>query len=182
MRFVFIRQFETNIGYTSTSTCLGGRSLYFGGWSPRYLHTEMPTTPARSIIVQALWPPAVVKDLKERFFLEGAKQAGLSAANDFLNGNLQDFYRRQLVLNYAASPEYRPAGRIAGLCSGGTGRHHAGACTATSQPALRRFSKQPQVGRPIVRASSESAGFLSVQQVQQCFQITLKFTASDRPC
>src|SRR6266404_3211451 len=54
--------------------CLGGRSLYFGGWSPRYLDTEMPTTPVGSITTQTQWPPAVVQDLKVRFFLEGAKQ------------------------------------------------------------------------------------------------------------
>ena len=34
---------------------LGGRSLYFGGWSPRYLDTEMPTTPTGSITAQTLW-------------------------------------------------------------------------------------------------------------------------------
>jgi hypothetical protein len=62
--------------------------------------------------VQTLWPPAVVKDLKERFFLEGAKQTGVSAANDFLNGNLQDFYRKQLFLNYAAIPNTVPLAEL----------------------------------------------------------------------
>src|SRR5438094_1301530 len=87
---------------------LGGRSLYFGGWSPRYLDTEMATTPTGSITVQTLWPPAVVEDLKARFFLEGAKQTGVSAANDFLNGKLQDFYRQQAFVNYAAIPSTVP--------------------------------------------------------------------------
>ena len=88
--------------------CLGGRSLYFGGWSPRYLDTEMPTTPSAMITSQTLWPPAVAQDLKARFFLEAAKQTGVSAANDFLNGKLQDFYRQQLFLNYAAIPNAVP--------------------------------------------------------------------------
>ena len=91
---------------------LGGRSLYFGGWSPRYLDTEMPTTPTGSITAQTLWPPAVVEDLKARFFLEGAKQTGVSAANDFLNGKLQDFYRQQAFINYAAIPSAVPLAEL----------------------------------------------------------------------
>src|SRR5207249_540932 len=39
---------------------LGGRSLYFGGWSPRYLETEMHRTPVGSISPATLWPAAVV--------------------------------------------------------------------------------------------------------------------------
>ena len=92
--------------------CLGGRSLYFGGWSPRYLDTEMRTTPVGSITAQTQWPPAVVQDLKVRFFLEGAKQTGVSAANDFLNGTLQDFYRKQLFQTYAAIPNVVPLAEL----------------------------------------------------------------------
>lgn len=88
--------------------CIGGRSLYFGGWSPRYLDTEMHTTPVGSITTQTLWPPAVVQDLKARFFLEGAKQTGVSAANDFLNGTLHDFYRKRLFQTYGAVPNAVP--------------------------------------------------------------------------
>jgi hypothetical protein len=92
--------------------CLGGRSLYFGGWSPRYLDTEMHTTPVGSITTQTQWPTAVVQDLKVRFFLEGAKQTGVSAANDFLNGTLQDFYRKQLFQTYATIPNVIPLAEL----------------------------------------------------------------------
>ena len=92
--------------------CLGGRSLYFGGWSPRYLDTEMHTTPVGSIGAQTQWPLSVVQDLKVRFFLEGAKQTGVSAANDFLNGTLQDFYRKQLFQAYAAIPNVVPLAEL----------------------------------------------------------------------
>src|SRR5216683_1530431 len=77
--------------------CLGGRSLYFGGWSPRYLETEMHTAPAGSITSATLWPAAVVQDLtlerklKKGFQLDAAKQTGVSAANDYINGDLHDF-------------------------------------------------------------------------------------------
>ena len=92
--------------------CLGGRSLYFGGWSPRYLDTEMHTVPVGSITTQTQWPEAVVQDLKVRFFLEGAKQTGVSAANDFLNGTLQDFYRKQLFQTYATIPNVIPLAEL----------------------------------------------------------------------
>src|SRR5438552_4775697 len=65
--------------------CLGGRSLYFGGWSPEYLDSEMHTTPVSSITRDTLWPPVVIQDLRKRFLLEAAKQTGVSAANDLLN-------------------------------------------------------------------------------------------------
>jgi choline dehydrogenase-like flavoprotein len=87
---------------------LGGRSLYFGGWSPRYLDTEMPTGASGSITAQTLWPPATVEDLKARFFLESAKATGVSAANDFLNGKLQEFYRQQAFAKYASIPNAVP--------------------------------------------------------------------------
>src|SRR5262249_40713512 len=92
--------------------CLGGRSLFFGGWSPRYLDTEMHIDPVGSITSRTLWPPAVVQDLKERFFLEAPKQTGVSAANDFLNGTLQDFYRKQLFQAYGAIPNAVPLAEL----------------------------------------------------------------------
>ena len=71
--------------------CLGGRSLYFGGWSPRYFDTEMHTAAVGSVTSQTLWPAAVVQDLKVRFFDEAAQQTGVDASNDFINGPLHDF-------------------------------------------------------------------------------------------
>src|SRR5262249_45620742 len=62
--------------------CLGGRSLYFGGWSPRYLETEMPTAAVGALGADTLWPAAVVEDLtlekhlNNGFMLEAAKQTG----------------------------------------------------------------------------------------------------------
>ncbi|WP_046867838.1 hypothetical protein [Microvirga massiliensis] len=78
--------------------CLGGRSLYWGGWSPESLDTEMPTVPGGSITAQTLWPTTVVEDLRARFFIEAAEQTGVTVANDFINGVLHDHYR-QAVYN-----------------------------------------------------------------------------------
>jgi hypothetical protein len=85
---------------------LGGRSLYFGGWSPKYLETEMHTTPVGSITTQTLWSLAVAQDLTvpDGLFLEAAEQSGVTTSNDYINGALHDFYRRQLFQVYASIP------------------------------------------------------------------------------
>ena len=73
---------------------IGGRSAYFGGWSPRLLDAEMPLTPdARHSYP---WPQAVVDELKQRYFDEAAAQIGTDATNDFIFGELHKALRSQL--------------------------------------------------------------------------------------
>jgi choline dehydrogenase-like flavoprotein len=91
---------NSNTRFGGLAYCLGGRSLYFGGWSPQYLNTEMHTTPVGRIPAQTLWPQTVVDDLNTRFFAEAAEQAGVTTSNDFLNGALQTHYRNQLAAVY----------------------------------------------------------------------------------
>ncbi|MFZ5862017.1 MAG: family 16 glycoside hydrolase [Nitrospirota bacterium] len=67
--------------------CLGGRSLYFGGWSPRLLDAEMPMPP---------WPPEVVAALKGQYFDEAARQIGTNITNDFINGPLHEALRERV--------------------------------------------------------------------------------------
>jgi choline dehydrogenase-like flavoprotein len=69
--------------------CLGGRSLYFGGWSPQLLDDEMPT----AADAPSPWPPAVVNDLNGRYFAESAAQIGTEETNDFVSGPLQNALR-----------------------------------------------------------------------------------------
>jgi choline dehydrogenase-like flavoprotein len=68
--------------------CVGGRSLYWGGWSPRLLDAEVST-----------WPPEVVADLKSVYFDESTKQIGVDDTNDFIFGELHNALRRQLFDN-----------------------------------------------------------------------------------
>ncbi|MGE5636788.1 MAG: family 16 glycoside hydrolase [Nocardioidaceae bacterium] len=72
--------------------CLGGRSLYFGGWSPQLLDGEMPTGGA----APSPWPQAVVDDLKATYFAESAAQIGTEETNDFISGSLQNALRQAL--------------------------------------------------------------------------------------
>jgi choline dehydrogenase-like flavoprotein len=75
--------------------CLGGRSLYFGGWSPEPLSTELPVGP---------WPAAVVSDLTATalpdgspgYFRQASDQIGVTQTNDFIFGDLHRAMRDQL--------------------------------------------------------------------------------------
>jgi choline dehydrogenase-like flavoprotein len=91
---------------------LGGRSLYFGGWSPRYLGTEMETAPADPVKSANPWPATVVDDLTTRFFLEAAQATGVDTSNAFINGPLHDYYRTQLFGMYGAIPDAVPLAEL----------------------------------------------------------------------
>jgi len=104
---------NSNERFGGLAYCLGGRSLYFGGWSPRYLATEMHRAALGAIGADTLWPAAVVEDLTlepniHGFQLQAAQQTGVSAANDFINGVLHDFLRQRLFVNYGAIPSAIP--------------------------------------------------------------------------
>src|SRR5262249_16956242 len=77
------------VEFGGLASCPGGRSLYFGGWSPQYLASEMHTASVGAIGDDTLWPPSVVEDLSQRFFQEGAEQTGVTTSNEFLSGGLQ---------------------------------------------------------------------------------------------
>jgi choline dehydrogenase-like flavoprotein len=75
-------------GFPGLAYTIGGRSLFFGGWSPRLLDEEMPPT---------IWPGSVVTDLKTQYFGEAAKQIGTDATNDFMHGALHLVLRQRLA-------------------------------------------------------------------------------------
>ncbi len=75
-------------GFQGLAYTIGGRSLFFGGWSPRLLDTEMPST---------VWPGNVIMDLKAQYFDEAAKQIGTDTTNDFMHGALHQSLRQRLA-------------------------------------------------------------------------------------
>src|SRR5574341_1126606 len=76
---------DTAHGFPGLAYCLGGRSLFWGGWSPQPLDTEM-----------ADWPPAVRQQLDQSYFADAARQIGVSEVNDFIHGPLHEALRKQL--------------------------------------------------------------------------------------
>ncbi|HKT61006.1 MAG TPA: family 16 glycoside hydrolase [Gemmatimonadales bacterium] len=76
-----------NTKFPGLAYCPGGRSLYWGGWSPQLLDAEMPP---------AAWPGSTVGDLKSRYFAEAARQIAVNETNDFIYGDLHRALRKQL--------------------------------------------------------------------------------------
>ncbi|MBI1880751.1 MAG: hypothetical protein HYR94_21450, partial [Chloroflexi bacterium] len=70
-------------GFPGLAYCLGGRSLFFGGWSPQLLDTDKDTEMPRD-----LWPTSVADDLNVPYFAEAAEQIGVDETNDFIDGPL----------------------------------------------------------------------------------------------
>jgi len=99
---------NSSIRFGGLAYCLGGRSLYFGGWSPRYLATEMETAPTDQLKVNSAWPQTLVDDLKQRYFIEAARQTGASTSNDYIDGTMHSFFRQSLFDLYATIPNAIP--------------------------------------------------------------------------
>jgi choline dehydrogenase-like flavoprotein len=82
---------DVKYGFPGLAYCIGGRSVFFGGWSPQLLDTptdtEMPTDK---------WPQEVVDDLNNRYFAEAAAQIGTDESNDFIDGPMHRALRQQL--------------------------------------------------------------------------------------
>src|SRR6266851_4748458 len=89
---------HSSTNFPGLAYCVGGRSLYWGGWSPRLIDTEMPT----AATAQNPWPQAVVDDLNNRYFREASEQIGVDETNDFIFGELQNALRQQLHDGIAA--------------------------------------------------------------------------------
>ena len=77
---------HSNVKFPGLAYCLGGRSLYFGGWSPRLLESELP---------DAFWPAETKTDLKTTQFAKAGEQIGVDETNDFIYGPLHDALRRR---------------------------------------------------------------------------------------
>jgi choline dehydrogenase-like flavoprotein len=76
-------------GFPGLAYCIGGRSLYFGGWSPQLLDTELPAD---------RWPASVVADLNgvSGYFTQAAEQIGVNVTNDFISGAMHSALRALL--------------------------------------------------------------------------------------
>src|SRR5215467_11369706 len=71
--------------FTGLAYCVGGRSLYFGGWCPQLLPAELVG-----------WPQPVVDDLNAAYFTQGREQIGTNETNDFIFGPLHTALRQRL--------------------------------------------------------------------------------------
>jgi len=82
---------DSNLDFPGLAYAIGGRSLFWGGWSPQLLGAEM-----------VAWPPQVVADLTGRYFAEASDQIGVTETNDFIFGDLHQALRQQLFAGIGA--------------------------------------------------------------------------------
>jgi choline dehydrogenase-like flavoprotein len=83
-------------GFPGLAYCVGGRSVYWGGWSPRLLDSELPKN---------VWPKALLDDLtlknlpdgRKGYFRQSSDQIGVTQTNDFIFGDLHRAMRKQLL-------------------------------------------------------------------------------------
>jgi hypothetical protein len=74
-----------NVPFIGQAYCIGGKSLYWGGWCPRLLASDL-----------SAWPPAVASYLTNNYpTLE--QQTGVSVATDFIQGPLFDLIKQRAV-------------------------------------------------------------------------------------
>ncbi|HJU05039.1 MAG TPA: GMC oxidoreductase [Nitrospiraceae bacterium] len=107
-------------GFNGLAYCVGGRSLFWGGWAPRFLESEMPTdgpSPRK-------WPKRVVEELKavEETVGDGSKmisiwddaahQLGVDDPNDFVNGELHSVMRDFFFENVGAISHMIPISEL----------------------------------------------------------------------
>ena len=142
--------------------CIGGRSIFFGGWSPRLLDAEMPQVPDPQHPFP--WPAAMVQDLRTKYFDEAAAQIGTDTANDFISGPMHFALRQRLFRGHHCEQRF--------------GRHSPGR-TAAPSPAPRRRDivrgDIVQAGSPVGCPDCDAPGILSFQQIQ------LRSVCSPRP-
>jgi choline dehydrogenase-like flavoprotein len=80
-------QTDVTKGFPGLAYCIGGRSIYFGGWSPQLLNEETTR-----------WPATVNTDLRkpDGYFTQSSQQIGVSETNDFIQGALHEALRQML--------------------------------------------------------------------------------------
>jgi choline dehydrogenase-like flavoprotein len=74
-----------NVPFIGQAYCIGGKSLYWGGWCPRLLASDL-----------SAWPPTVASYLTNNYpTLE--QQTGVSVATDFIQGPLFNLLKQRSV-------------------------------------------------------------------------------------
>ena len=102
-----------NQNFPGLAFCLGGRSLFWGGWSPYFLDSEIME---KSGLPKSTWPQSVIRDLtqqvlplpphkqktstdavkKQSYLEQSADQIGTSDTNDFIHGRTHEVLAQTL--------------------------------------------------------------------------------------
>ena len=72
----------------------------------------METAPTDPVKAAFPWPQTVVDDLQTRYFLEAARQTGVSTSNDYIAGTMHNFFREKLFNIYTTIPNVVPLNEL----------------------------------------------------------------------
>jgi choline dehydrogenase-like flavoprotein len=145
-------------GFPGLAYCIGGRSLFFGGWSPELLDAEMPAN---------AWPSQVVQDLKNKYFAQAAEQIGVDQTNDFVFGAMHEGLRQLLFDGLGAVADAIPLAQLPPppwpVSANGIEKLEAPLAVEGKPPrpgffALNKFSSVPLIIRATRAAWVESSG------------------------
>jgi choline dehydrogenase-like flavoprotein len=81
-----------NTEFVGQAYCLGGKSLYWGGWCPRLLDEDL-----------AQWPPSAAQYLKQNYSLL-EQQTGVDVKTDFIQGQLFELVKARIDAAVQATP------------------------------------------------------------------------------
>jgi hypothetical protein len=149
---------DVPFGFPGLAYCIGGRSVFFGGWSPELLDAEMPAT---------IWPSPVVQDLKKKYFTRAAEQIGVDQTNDFVFGAMHEGLRQLLFDGLGTVAEAIPLAQLPPppwpVSANGIEKLEAPLAVQGGPPrpgffALNKFSSVPLIIRAARAAWVESGG------------------------
>ncbi len=75
---------RSNVAFPGLAYCIGGRSLYWGGWSPRLTDADLKN-----------WPSELQTYLKANYN-DTEKEIGVDPATDFISGDLYDALKKAM--------------------------------------------------------------------------------------
>ncbi|MDT7745149.1 MAG: hypothetical protein QOE59_4227 [Actinomycetota bacterium] len=87
-----------NVPWVGQAYCVGGKSLFWGGWCPRLLERDL-----------SMWPAGAADYLREHYELL-EEQSGVAATTDFIEGPLFDAVHGKLVAASGQVPHVDSAG------------------------------------------------------------------------
>ncbi|SDZ23522.1 Choline dehydrogenase [Geodermatophilus africanus] len=160
---------DWNNKFPGLAFCVGGRSLFWGGWSPYFIDSE---------VADPSWPASVVTDLTTKVLPAGsqnptesyldtaAQQIGTDDTNDFISGPLHTALKQRLFKGLTA----RAGGAAADVLTGNRGALNAeddleaplAVASASPRPgmfALNKFSSVQLLFRAqrIAQAEAQAA-------------------------
>lgn len=136
---------DFNRRFPGLAFCIGGRSVFWGGWSPYLIDSEVadPSWP-KSVVTDLMTPVLPASNPKESYLDTAARQIGTDTTNDFVSGPLHEAMRNQLFAGLKA----RPAG-MGDVLTGNRGT----------------LTKQDQLEAPLaVSSSSPRPGFFALNK------------------